>query len=184
MARAYYGSGDNYTPWTADMVGGIARYHIPMFNQCYLCLGTYAAQSTRSGDGFTIVSTVTGGYNGQISQQTVDILTFRFGNGSGILYDGYQATLPASNTSVTYYYSVSGGNITVWCNNTSFNSQNVYYAFIGRNEGWTQSNATQTTKPSNLKQFTRVSIVTSYDPEVVVSSSQPSNTNAKLWFQV
>ena len=184
MARAYYENDDNYMPWTADMVGGIARYHVPMFNQSYLCLGTYAAQSTNNGDGFTIVSTITGGYNGQVPQQTVDILTFRFGNGSGILYEGYQATLPASNNSVTYYYSVSGVNITVWCNNTTFNGQNTYYAFIGRNEGWTQSNTTQTTKPSNLKQFTRVSIITSYDPEIVVSSSQPSNTNAKLWLQV
>lgn len=180
MARAYYPDGGTFKPFTPEMVGAIGYYQTTMFHTAVLKLGTYQAQSTSSGDGFTIVSTITAGYNGNLPQQLVSILTFRFGNGSGTLYGGWQTSFPAYNTDVEYYYTVSGSNVTVYCKNDAYNSQNTYYEFIGRTEGWT-NNSVVATLPSGATKFTPVYTSTSADAQIVVSGSQPSNPSAVLW---
>ena len=182
MARAYYPEGDAFKPFTPEMVGAVGYYQTIMFYTSVLKLGTYQAQSTDSGDGFTIISTITGGYNGNLSQQLVTVLTFRFGNGSGTLYSGWQTSFPTYNTGVEYYYTVSGSTVTVYCKNDSYNSQNTYYEFIGRTEGWTNDSVV-TTLPSSATKFTPVYISTSSDAQIVVSSSQPSNPSATLWIK-
>lgn len=108
MARAYYPDGGTFKPFTPEMVGAVGYYQTTMFHTAVLKLDTYQAQSTSSRDGFTIMSTITAGYNGNLSQQLVSILTFRFGNGSGTLYNGWQTSFPIYNTDVEYYYMVSG----------------------------------------------------------------------------
>ena len=181
MARAYYPDGGTFKPFSAEMVGGVASYDVPMFNQSTLKLGSYSAANNNAGDGFTIISTITEGYNAGITQQLVSILTFRFSNGQGSpLYNGWQTSFPAYTFGLEYYYTVSGSIVDIYCKNNSFNGLNVSYVLIGRSENW-QHLITGSDLPSNAVKFTPVYTNTSVDAPIVVSASQPNNPSATLW---
>lgn len=181
MARAYYPDGDTFKPFTAEMVGGVGSYDVPMFAQSVLKLGTYSAANDNSGDGFTIVSTITAGYNANIGQQLVSVLTFRFSNGQGNpLYNGWQTSFPSYNQDVEYYYSVSGNIVTVYCKNNSYSGWNASYALIGHSESWSNL-ITVSDLPSSAIKFEPVYTHTSADAPIVVSSSQPNSPSATLW---
>lgn len=186
MAKAYYNDGGVQKRWTASMVDGVGYSIVPAFSLGWLYIGSYHASVSNGGNGFTLLSTITGGYNGHIAQQLCTIITFRFGNGSGTLYNGWQLSLPTQNEMVTYWYHVSRSQVDVYCKNNSFNSSDSGIVLLsGDPDLWTCKGGTiLNNQPTDVVQFAKITPHTSFDPQIVVSKSQPTNTNAALWVKV
>lgn len=183
MAKAYYPSGNAFKEWTANMVNAAASYETPSFNNSIYHLGYYTYVNTTSGEGPTLLCTYAGGYNGNITQQLVTLLTFRFGNGSGTLYNGWAMDFPATLTTVNYYYQYGSNKVNIYCDNKSYSGTYQGYTVISGSERWTDVNKTVSALPSGAVAFRDLALMSSYDAPVIVSSSQPSNTNATLWIQ-
>lgn len=165
------------------MVNAAASYEIPSFNNGIWHLGYYIYTSTTGGEGPTLLSTIAGGYNGNITQQLVTLMTFRFGNGSGTLFNGWSMDFPSISTAVNYYYKYGSNRINIYCQNSSYSGGYQGYTVLSGSERWTNVGQTVSALPSGAAAFRDIAPMSSYDSPIVVASSQPSNTNARLWIQ-
>lgn len=165
------------------MVNASASYEIPAFSNGIWHLGYYTYTSTTSGEGPTLLSTIAGGYNGNITQQIVTLMTFRFGNGSGTLYNGWSMDFPSILTTVNYYYHYSNNRVNIYCQNTSYSGNYQGYTVLSGSARWTNVGKTVSALPSGAAAFRDIALMSSYDSPIVVAGSQPSNTNATLWIK-
>lgn len=165
------------------MVNAAASYEIPYFSKGIWHLGYYTYESTTSGEGPTLLSTIAGGYNGNINQQLVTLMTFRFGNGSGTTSNGWSMDFPSISTAVNYYYKYGNNRINIYCQNSSYSGAYQGYTVLSGSERWTNVGQTVSALPSEAAAFQDIAPMSSYDSPIVVASSQPSNTNARLWIQ-
>lgn len=157
------------------MVDGVGYSIMPAFDNGWLYIGSYHALFSDRGGGFTLLSTILGGYNGAIDQQLCTIITFRFGNGKGTLYNGWQLSLPSPNAAVTYWYHVSGSQVDVYCKSDTYNADSSSIVFLsGDPDLWTYKGIFLGSKPTDVVQFAEIRPHTSFDPQIVVSQSQPT----------
>lgn len=185
MAKAYYNDGGVQKRWTASMVDGVGYSIMPAFNSCWLYIGSYHAPVSNGGHGFTLLSTIIAGYNGNIRQQLCTIITFRFGNGMDILYNGWSLSLPTKNGEISYWYHVSGSQVDVYCKSDSYNSDDASIVFLSGNPDlWTCHSRILSSPPTDVVQFAEIRPHTSFDPQIVVSENRPTNANAALWVKV
>lgn len=183
MARAYYPSGNGYAPWTADMVNGfsldgknnsIILTHNTTNESGYRCVldetitlawdnrhCSYAIASRHSGTGILSFAVNAGSGNTDITDVTLEF----FGSANMMHKNAWTAIVNKNN--VKLYAEMQDYNtVRLAC------LQNMGFKLM-TNGPWV------TTLPSG----TRYEVSINHS-EVVVSSSQPTNSNAKIWVKI
>lgn len=185
MARAYYPEGNKYKPWSADMVGASQLLTFPSDAVTKMYLGKFVASSTTNGQSFTLNLHTNFGYNGAVEQAQEVTLRFAFGNGSNRLQVGWASYFPANNPAIIFYYRVEGTTVHVYYDSTTYPGNNTTYSVhCSEYNKWTHIGENISSIPSDATEFTRVGVINTVDSEVVVSSSQPTNNNAKIWVKI
>lgn len=159
MARAYYPSGDgSYKPWTADMVGAAAENHI--HNNYLPTSGGTMSGAIRHNSKNNIFHSSGGSWiTGKVPTNCSIVFDTPI-TVDGSRYDGYM-----------WGQNVSGD---VWNFGGGANNQ---IGFFGFNKDRTE-NSTDWTWGIDITSGRLT------NPEVVVSSSQPTNSNAKIWVKI
>lgn len=183
LARAYYPSGDDYIPWTADMVAGfsldgkngsIKLTHNTTNENGYRCVldetittawdnrhCSYAVASRHLGTGILSFA-----INAGSSSTNITDVTLEFSGSANMMYEDAWIAIVNKNN-VKLYAKMQDYNTTqLAC------LQNMGFKLM-TNGPWV------TALPSGTQY--KVSINHS---EVVVSSSQPTNSNAKIWVKI
>lgn len=185
MARAYYPEGNKYKPWSADMVGASQLLTFPSDAVTKMYLGKFVASTTTNGQSFTLNLHTNFGYNGAVEQAQEVTLRFAFGNGSNILQVGWASYFPANNPAIIFYYRVEGTTVHVYYDSTTYPGNNTTYSVhCSEYNKWTHIGENISSIPSDATEFTQVGVINTVDSEVVVSSSQPTNNNAKIWVKI
>lgn len=185
MARAYYPEGDSYKPWSADMVGASQLLYFPSNSATKMYLGKFIATDSRNGQSFTLNLHTNCGYNGMVGQAQEITVRFAFGNGSGNLQVGWASYFPENNPSIIFYYKVEGTTVHLYYDMKVYPGVHTTYSVhVSEHNQWVHIGEEISSIPSDVTEFTQVGTVTTVDPEVVVSSSQPSSNNAKIWVKI
>lgn len=185
MARAYYPEGDSYKPWSADMVGASQLLYFPSHSKTTVYLGKFIATNNTNGQSFTLNLHTNCGYNGQVGQAQEITLRFSFGNGSGNLQVGWASYFPTNDSNMIFYYRVEGITIHIYCDVKLYPGVHTTYSVhVSEYNKWIHIGEAISSIPSGAIEFTRVGAISTVDSEVVVSSSQPSNPNAKIWVKI
>lgn len=158
MAQAYYNTGGtSFSPLTADMVGAASANHSHGLLNSTLGI---QIDDTATDSGWSMINSNYSGFLLKALRTQVNSPAWIEPNwAAGICAGGGDTKMVLSAGYSNGRFTVAGGNS---------DKPQWYWRLLGNN-GTTY----------NLNSF-----VSSSNPEIVVSSSQPTNSNAKLWVKI
>lgn len=182
MARAYYPSGNGYVPWTADMVNG---FSLDGLN------GVSLTHNTQNEPGYRCVLNYTAAGPWENHQCVYTVASRHSGN--GIISFKISTTTTTDITDVDLQYFgvakemfedawiaiVNGDNVKLYVKMMDYNTtrlaclQRVGFPQMTTDYPWV------TELPSGTQYQVNIN-----NSEVIVSSSQPTNPNAKIWVKI